>query len=87
MKIPLGYWPLIGVFSVDLSFPTQTELSYTFRQQLLFTIVLRTVESTVYCPPGNVNAEDGCGNVIEGGWRTDDDNTGMRPILRTGSKR
>ena len=41
----------------------------------------------MYCPPGNVNAEDGCGNVIEGGWRTDDDNTGMRPILRTGSKR
>ena len=41
----------------------------------------------MYCPPGYVDAEDGCGNVIEGGWRTDDDNTGMRPISRTGSNR
>ena len=41
----------------------------------------------MYCHPGNVNAEDGCGNVIEGGWRTDDDNTGMRPILCTRGKR
>lgn len=48
---------------------------------------LRTVESSVYCPPGYVDAEDGCGNVIEGSWRTDDDNTGMQSISQTGSNR
>jgi hypothetical protein len=30
---------------------------------------LRTTESTVYCPPGFGDAEDGTGNVIEGTWR------------------
>ena len=48
---------------------------------------LRTVESSVYCPPGYVDSEDGCGNIIEGGWRADDNNTGMQPISQTGSNR
>ena len=48
---------------------------------------LRTVESSVYCPPGFIDSEDGCGNVVQGGWRSDDDNTGMQSISHTGSNR
>ena len=47
---------------------------------------LRKMESSVYCPPGFVDGEDGCGNVIEGGWRQDEDmNCGIQPISHTGS--
>ena len=49
---------------------------------------LRSVESSVYCPPGFADCEDGCGNVVEGAWRTDDDNnTGLQSISSTGSNR
>ena len=49
---------------------------------------LRTDESSVYCPPGFVDCEDGCRNIIEGGWRQDEDgNTGMLSISHTGSNR
>lgn len=49
---------------------------------------LRTVESNVYCPPGFTDSEDGCGNVVEGGWRRDDEqNTGMHSLSHTGSNR
>lgn len=34
---------------------------------------LRTEESSVYCPPGFVDGEDGAGNVIDGNWRRDDE--------------
>ena len=34
---------------------------------------LRVTESTVYCPPGFVDGEDGDGNQITGNWRCDDD--------------
>ena len=47
---------------------------------------LRTVESSVYCPPGFVDSEDGCGNVVDGGWRSDED-SGMQSISHTGSNR
>ena len=30
---------------------------------------LRTTESSVYCPPGFIDGEDGTGNVIPGNWR------------------
>ena len=33
---------------------------------------LRTEESSVYCPPGFVDAEDGTGNAIGGSWRHSD---------------
>ena len=47
---------------------------------------LRSVESSVYCPPGFADCEDGYGNVVEGAWRTDDDNnTGLQSISSTGS--
>lgn len=49
---------------------------------------LRTEESSVYCPPGFVDGEDGCGNIVEGGWRRDEEgNTGMTNIHLTGSNR
>ena len=34
---------------------------------------LRTTESSVYCPPGFVDGEDGTGHVLQGGWRRDDE--------------
>ena len=48
---------------------------------------LRTEESSVYCPPGFLDSEDGCGNVIDGGWRRDEGSTGLTNISRTGSNR
>lgn len=32
---------------------------------------LRTTESSVYCPPGFTDGEDGGGNVLEGTWRNE----------------
>ena len=49
---------------------------------------LRTTESSVYCPPGFTDGEDGIGNRIDGGWRGDEDsNTGMHSVSHTGSNR
>ena len=49
---------------------------------------LRTTESTVYCPPGFTDGEDGEGNVVEGAWRSDpEQSTGMEPVTRTSSNR
>ena len=51
---------------------------------------LRTTESSVYCPPGFIDAEDGAGNVIDGAWRSEDGGTGTRglePIGRAGGNR
>ena len=47
---------------------------------------LRTTESSVYCPPGFIDAEDGSGNPIDGGWRQDDEaNIGMQSVSQAGS--
>ena len=49
---------------------------------------LRTTESTVYCPPGFIDGEDGAGNVIDGVWRQDEDPChGFRSLQRVGSNR
>ena len=49
---------------------------------------LRTTESSVYCPPGFIDGEDGLGNAVQGGWRADEEEcTGMLPISRTSSNR
>lgn len=49
---------------------------------------LRTEESSVYCPPGFVDAEDGTGNAIDGSWHRDQDpSTGLSSITRLGSNR
>ena len=50
---------------------------------------LRTTESSVYCPPGFVDGEDGSGNVIVGTWRAECDNTagGLEPLGQVGGNR
>ena len=49
---------------------------------------LRTTESSVYCPPGFTDWEDGECNVIEDAWRTDDEqSTGMGHVACTSSNR
>ena len=49
---------------------------------------LRTTESSVYCPPGYVDGEDGTGNRTDGGWRDDEDPCGgLTPLTQTGSNR
>ena len=49
---------------------------------------LRTEESTVYCPLGFVDAEDGTGNLLAGGWRAQTSgDTGMRRIGQVGGNR
>ena len=48
----------------------------------------RTTDSSVYCPPGFTDGEDGEGHVIEGTWRRDDQQcTGMGPVASTSSNR
>ena len=42
---------------------------------------LQTSESAAYCPPGYIDGEDGAGNTIDGGWRTDQDPcSGLEPL-------
>jgi hypothetical protein len=49
---------------------------------------LRTTESSVYCPPGFVDGEDGAGNTIDGGWRNDEDpSTGLESLRQVGGNR
>ena len=49
---------------------------------------LRTKASSVYCPPGLTDGEDGERNVIEGAWRTDEEqSTGMGHVACTSSNR
>ena len=47
---------------------------------------LRACESAKYCPPGFVDGEDGVGNPINGGCRTDDEpNTRLQDVAQTSS--
>lgn len=49
---------------------------------------LRTNESSVYCPPGFTDGEDGAGNVLEGEWRREADScTGIERIGHVGGNR
>ena len=48
---------------------------------------LRTTESSVYCPLGFLDSEDGCGNVIEGSWRKEDSSTALPPLRQLGGNR
>ena len=49
---------------------------------------LRILESSVYCPPGFIDVEDGSGNCIDGGWRGDQDAcSGMESAPHIGSNR
>ena len=47
---------------------------------------LRTQESSVYCPTGFIDAEDGTGNVIEGKWR-EERSDGLMPLRQVGGNR
>ena len=65
----------------------QTKWLSTAKQQLLYTIYFRTVESAAYCPPGFIDGENGAGNVIDGVWRTEHDPcSGLVPLRHAGSK-
>ena len=87
MKILLEFWQADGVFFDDQLLPTRRVILYTQAAIALHNF-LRTEESLVYCPPGFVDSEDGCGNVIEGGWRQDEvGNTGFQCISHAGSNR
>lgn len=49
---------------------------------------LRTTESSVYCPAGFTDAEDGTGNVVEGMWRREvSGDQGLEEIGRVGGNR
>lgn len=50
---------------------------------------LRTEESSMYCPAGYADEEDGHGNVVPGAWRSDGGgaNTGLSPIGSVGGNR
>ena len=49
---------------------------------------LRTIKSSVYCSPGFTDGEDGECNVIEGAWRTDDEqSTRVGHVACTSSNR
>lgn len=48
---------------------------------------LRTRESSVYCPPGFGDTEDGSGNVISGEWRKEGLGQGLLPVGRVGANR
>ena len=62
-------------------------ITYT-KAALVLHNYLRTLESSVYCPPGFTDGEDGSGNPIEGGWRCDEDSiTEMEPASHIGSNR
>ena len=65
----------------------QREQLYIQKQPLLSTIFLRTTESSVYCPAGFIDSEDGMGNKIVGSWRDEEQSTGLDPLLRVGSNR
>lgn len=47
--------------------------------------LLRTTESSVYCPPGFLDSEDGMGNSIPGRWREEEQPTGLNSVSRTSS--
>lgn len=48
---------------------------------------LRTTESSIYCPPGFIDSEDGMGNIVAGSWRDEVQTTGLDPVPRVGSNR
>lgn len=43
---------------------------------------LQTTESSVYCPAGFVDGEDGSRNLVEGSWRRTDGTSGLSNVNR-----
>lgn len=64
----------------------ENAISYTKAAVVLHNY-LRTHESSVYCPPGFVDGEDGSGNVVQGSWRDADEPSGFAAMSHTGSNR
>ena len=50
-------------------------------------IALRTRESSIYCPLGFTDGEDGAGNVAPGRWRDDDQLTSLNLVSCVSSNR
>ena len=48
---------------------------------------LRTEESSVYCPAGFVDGEDGTGNIVNGSWREEESVTGLTSLGSVGGLR
>ena len=48
---------------------------------------LRTTESSLYCPPGFVDSEDGMGNSIPGSWRDEEQPNCLESVSLTGSNK
>ena len=48
---------------------------------------LRTTESSVYCPPGFIDSEDGIGNIVSGSWREEGPSAGLESLSQVGSNR
>ena len=49
---------------------------------------LRTTESSVYCPRGFTDGEDGAGNILEGAWRSETSNDdGLQRVGQMGGNR
>ena len=46
---------------------------------------LRTEESSLYCPAGFIDGEDGSGNIITHAWRDDSQATGLVHLVGTGA--
>lgn len=45
---------------------------------------LRVTESTMYCPPGFVDSEDGDSNIVSGSWQEDDACEGLIGVGQVG---
>ena len=49
--------------------------------------ILRTTESSTYCPPGSLDTEDSNGDIVRGCWRDESAPQGMEPLRSVGSNR
>ena len=49
---------------------TTTKCHHSYQAAIVLHNVLCTNESSVHCPPGFTNAEDGVGNILQGEWRS-----------------
>ena len=46
---------------------------------------LHTTESSVYFPPGFLDSEDGCSNLVNGSWRKEGSTHALVPLRQPGS--
>ena len=82
LKTPLVYLLPDGAFSEGPSLLNPTMSSPT-QATIVLHNYLRTTESSVYCPPGFIDSEDGDGNVVSGSWH--DEPSRLTPLGPVGS--